>query len=186
MSNYGGTPNRMHTVDPELFPTIRAAADLQKLYFEVCPEIKRWQMRTVDQAAERAYLRNPFGYRHWFWNVKVWKKVEGEWVSEWGEDAKRALAFLPQSTAAGIIKEAMLRIADAGLAPYLRLQIHDSLVCQIPVRTFDSVARAIFKLMIEPCRELVLDPKMGLGPYLGIGAEAKRGSDWSRMREIVL
>jgi DNA polymerase I-like protein with 3'-5' exonuclease and polymerase domains len=186
MSNYGATPSRIQANYPESFGSIRAASDLQRLYFEVCPEIKRWQTRTVDQAAERAYLRNPFGYRHWFWNVKVWKKIGGQWESEWGEDAKAALAFLPQSTAAAIIKEAMLRIKAAGLAAYLRLQVHDSLVCQIPEARVKTIGGAIYRLMIEPSKELPLDPSWGMGAYLSIGAEAKAGPNWGQMKVVEL
>jgi DNA polymerase I-like protein with 3'-5' exonuclease and polymerase domains len=183
-SAYGGTPLKIHGTQPELFPTVKAARDLQALYFEVCPEIRQWQNATVQEAAQAGYLRNPFGYVHWFWNVLRWTKVQGEWVSEWAEDAKAALAFKPQSTAAGIIKEAMLRIRDAGLAGYLRLQVHDSLVLNIPDRLVDSVGKAVVRLMTQPEPYLPLDPRMGLGAFLSIGVEAKAGGSWGEMKEV--
>lgn len=178
MSNYGGTPNRMVDANPETFPTIKIARSLQDLYFEVCPAVRKWQQHTVSIAAKQAYLRNPFGYLHRFWNVLNWKKErDGQWYSSWGEDAKRALAFLPQSTAAGIIKDAMLEIERQGLGGYLRLQVHDSLVAMIPTNDH-AIADRLAAIMAAPCKALPLEPAWGMGPYLSIEVETKEGPSW--------
>jgi DNA uptake protein ComE-like DNA-binding protein len=115
-SNYMMTPRRMWELYPEQFKTRKEAASLQALYFEVCPAVQRWQQQTIEVTDNGAMLRNPYGYLHYFFNVKEWSKHNGSWIWKPGEDAKRAIAFMPQSTAAAIIKEAMLRLKANGLA----------------------------------------------------------------------
>jgi DNA polymerase-1 len=184
LSLYGGTPARLCDAYPEYWPTRREAAKFQDFFFETYPEIKRWQNQTVALAGRQAYLRNPFGYLHRFWNVLSWRKVDGKWEQEWAEDAKRALAFLPQSTAAAIIKEAMLRLRDRGLAPLLRLQVHDSLVCMLPSVGWENLAATIVEVMTAPNPELPLDPTWQMGEALTIGVESKVGESWGSLRKV--
>jgi hypothetical protein len=182
-SNYLGTPARMVDANPETFPTRKVAKELQDLYFDVCPGVKKWQEHTVQLAAKQGYLRNPFGYIHRFWNVLNWRKErDGEWHSSFGEDAKRAVAFNPQSTAAGIIKDAMLELDRIGLSHYLRLQVHDSLVLEIPEESIPQVLTAVATVMATPNTHLPLDPAWGLGNYLGIEVESKVGPSWGEMK----
>ena len=179
--NYGMTPTRQHQLYPEYFPTVKDAGALQQRYkVNIFPEITQWQNDTVAIADKSVILRTPFGYQHAFWKVFEWEKKHGEWESHWGEDAKRALAFKPQNTAAGIIKEAMLRIKAAGYAEFLRLQIHDSLLCEIPTERLDEVAGVITRIMQEPvrCLELPWAP----GEYLTIGTESSYGTRWGSLQ----
>jgi len=182
MSNYGGTPQRMNQANPESFPTVKAARELQAMYFDICPEVKVWQEHTVAMADKHGYLRNPFGYLHRFWQVRGWKRdPDGRWVASWGEDAKRALAFLPQSTASGLLKEALLRLRHTAVAPYLRLQVHDSLLCEIPEDEVDEICRLLQEELEKPSAYLPLDPAWGMGDYLSIGTETKTGPNWGEM-----
>lgn len=179
LSNYAGTPARMRQAHPELFPSVRAAAELQDLYLSVCPAVRKWQENTVYRAKEEGYLRNPFGYVHRFHSVIDWKLVDGKWEDSWGDDAKRALAFLPQSTAAGIIKEAMLRLwYDTDLGRYLRLQVHDSLVLSVPKGLVEEITERVRQEMEKPVTALPLEPAWGLGSHLVIYTESKHGPNW--------
>lgn len=178
LSGYGGTPKKMHIAEPEAFPTIKDAEKLQGIYFDLCPYIKKWHLSTQLQAEKDGFLRNPFNYVHRFGRIFSYKKERGEWVREQGDDANKCLAFLPQSTAAGIIKEAMLRLyedrfEEAG--QYLRLQIHDSLVSEVPLEIQDQVAQIMEEEMSKPIPELRLPASYGLGPLLNIEVEGKRG-----------
>ena len=184
MSNYGGTPQRMNQSNPESFPTVKTARELQALYFDICPEVKVWQEHTVAMADRQGYLRNPFGYLHRFWQVRNWvKERDGRWVASWGEDAKRGLAFLPQSTASGLLKEAMLRLQHTTVAPYMRLQVHDSLLCEIPEGEVDEMCRLLRAEMEKPSEYLPLNPAWDLGNFLSIGTETKTGLSWGQMEE---
>lgn len=162
---------------------------------------------------EKGY--HPFGYKHWFWSViryqpitetqriRAERRGEGhlciEIQSKWykvklGEDAKRAIAFFPQSIARGILTEAMLRlfhpesesfIGDAfyGKTP-LRAPIHDSLLLEVPVRTESTVLDRVYREMLRPIPEIPLPVEWELGQYLSIGISAKAGVRWSDMEKV--
>jgi DNA polymerase family A len=229
-TNYCSSPRAMHLDDPELFPSTKVAEDLQNLYFECCPRLKPWWGEVRERAYSKGYLggplkhhsqasgdwyreliqsgAHPFGYKHWFWHIKDFKKVTkaqamqarakgkpvaelgaGWYVISWGDDAKRAVAFYPQSTAAGVIAEAILRlftpgeehfIGDAyyGQTP-LRAQVHDALLLEVPDEQEERVLRALAGAMACRVREQPCPPEWGLGDYLRIGVEVKVGRNWS-------
>jgi uracil-DNA glycosylase family 4 len=160
------------------------------------------------------WLYHPFGYRHWFWGVIGYKPITTTQVQRmraagkktytvingrpfkilYGEDSKRVIAFFPQSTAAGVLKEAMLRLfhPDApsfigdqfyGRTP-LRAPIHDSLLLEIPARRFDYVASVVLGEMQRPILQQPLPPEWGRGSHLRVGVAAKTGLDWMHMEDL--
>jgi hypothetical protein len=173
------------------------------VYFELFPEIRQWHRELthrVDGTKRRrsedgdgvpvdpwtlgvCYARNPFGYTHRFYDVLHWSKVNGEWVSEFGEDAKRLVSFLPQSTAAAIIKQAAKRLyyEFPWVGETLRLLIHDSILGETPERDLGTCLRVSDQVMSAPIPELPLDPTWGMGEFLSIGTEAKSGQSWGSM-----
>jgi hypothetical protein len=203
-SNYMMTPRRMYELFPESFPSVKEAAQLQGLYFELFPAIKKWHRELcvrVDGTKRRTggdsdplesvdpwtlgvcYARNPFGYVHHFYNVLDWERVGNEWVSSFGEDAKRLVSFLPQSTAAAIIKKAAKRIfyEFPWVGDTLRLLIHDSILGESEERSVQICLDISAKVMEAPIEELPLDPSWEMGEYLTIGTEAKVGTSWGGM-----
>jgi hypothetical protein len=206
-SNYMMTPRKMSYEYPETFPTTDKAAKLQGLYFDIFPEIRDWhrnltqrvdgtkQRRAVDGAGERidpwtlgvCHARNPFGYVHRFYNVLDWEAVEYEgkleWISSFGEDAKRLVSFLPQSTAAAIIKRATKRIwyDYPWVGQTLRLLIHDEIFGECEEGDLQTCLDVSQQVMEEPIPELPLDPAWGMGTHLTIGTEAKVGQTWGSM-----
>lgn len=168
---------------------------------------------------------HPFGDKHWFWSVFTYKKItsaqywkivalarrkgwddsaapvanfNGQYFRvNLGEDGKRAVAFLPQSTTAGKLKEVMLRLFDPtspsylgtiadGLTP-LRAPIHDSLLLEIPSRLFELVAETVFREMQRPFLQMPMPAEWGLGPYLSTGVSAKTGlagRSWAAMEKL--
>lgn len=203
-SNYLMMARRMHELYPESFPTVKAAAKLQDLYFELFPAIRRWhrdlcvrvdgtKLRTSDGLVREdsidpwtlgvCYARNPFGYVHHFYDVLHWVKADNEWHSEFGEDAKRLVSFLPQSTAAAIIKQAAKKIyyEYPWVGQTLRLLIHDSIMGEAPDGEIQRCLDVSRQIMEAPIRELPLDPSWGMGEFLTIGTEAKVGKSWGEM-----
>jgi hypothetical protein len=127
LSNYQGTPYRMHKEYPETFPSTKAASQAQGMYYELFWEIPAWHESmclTVDGsinpdcawvppagAVGPGYITTPFGVTNTFWdviNVKPGRDGQPTW--EYGEDAKRLIAMWPQSTASSIMKLAMLGV----------------------------------------------------------------------------
>ena len=198
-SNYVMTARKMHYEYPETFRTIAAANRLQGLYFELFPEIRTWHKDLcirVDGAKRReadgpidpwtlgiCYARNPFGYIHRFYNVLDWERIENDWVWSFGEDAKRLVSFLPQSTAAAIIKRATKRVWTEypWVGETLRLLIHDEILGEEKEQQIEECLRVSAICMEAPIKELPLDPSWEMGEYLTIGTEAKVGSSWAGM-----
>ena len=173
------------------------------VYFELFPEIRQWHRdltHRVDGTRRRAndrdgseaidpwtlgvaYARNPFGYVHHFYNVLNWEKINGEWISSFGEDAKRLVSFLPQSTAAAIIKQAARVIYHdyPWVGETLRLLIHDSILGEAKEGEVETCLRVSAEVMESPIKELPLDPTWNMGEFLTINTEAKVGKSWGSM-----
>jgi DNA polymerase I-like protein with 3'-5' exonuclease and polymerase domains len=155
------------------------------VYKELFPKIPAWQVKVRLQAEKDGFLRNAFGYVLRFNRVFKYEYVNGEWDKTPGDDAEAVLAFLPQSTAAGMIKEAMLRLyfnrfEEAG--QFLRLQVHDEIFCQCPIGYADTLDDILMEEMERPVPELALPEHYGMGPYLSVLSESKRGYRWGQMK----
>lgn len=203
-SNYLMTPKKMHYEYPETFPSVQAAARHQGAYFELLPEIPEWHRelcvrvdgtkRKSAEDSERVdpwtlgvcYAQNPFGYVHRFYNVLDWERVDGKWMSSLGEDAKRLVSFLPQSTAAAIIKQAGRRLWNEypTVGMTMRLWIHDEILGEVSEADVDECLVVSKMVMEAPLPELPLDPAWGMGEFLSIGTEAKVGNVWADMRKV--
>lgn len=203
-SNYLMTPKKMHYEYPETFPTIAAAARLQDAYHELFPGIRKWHRELAERvdgtrrkSAEDGeaiepwtlgvcYVQNPFGYIHRYYNVLDWERVDGTWFASLGEDAKRLVAFLPQSTAAAIIKRAGRRLwyEFPSVGDTMRLWIHDAILGESREEMVEECLQVSKMVMEAPIEELPLDPAWGMGPFLTIGTEAKVGQSWAGMQEV--
>lgn len=186
---------------------LKLVANVMGIYFELFPDISRWHRelcQRVDGTKRRsiegepdeldrvldpwtlgvAYARNPFGYVHHFYNVLDWERIGSEWVSSFGEDAKRLVSFLPQSTAAAIIKAAAKRIyyEYPWVGETLRLLIHDSILGECPERELEECLRVSESVMQSSITEMPLDPTWNMGEFLTIGSEAKSGTSWGTMQ----
>lgn len=155
------------------------------IYFALFPEIKKWHHRIWAATEKDGFVRNPYGYVHRFYRVYSYEKIGGAWQKKPGVDANKVVAFLPQSTAAGIIKEAILRLYfdrfdEAG--QFMRLQIHDEVFCEVPISLVDHVDAVMQEEMERPIKQLPLPTSYGMGEYLSILTEAKRGDRWGSMR----
>lgn len=202
-SNYKMTPRKMHYEYPEHFKSTKDAARLQSLYFDLFPEIREWhrelclrvdgtKRRRVGDTTETldpwtlgvCFAKNPFGYVHRFYNVLDWTKVDGKWESSDGEDAKRLVADLPQSTGAGIIKRVMrtLWYEYPWVGETLRLPIYDAMFGECREEELDQCLTISQQVMEAPIPELPLDPTWGMGDHLTIGSEAKVGKSWASMQ----
>jgi uracil-DNA glycosylase family 4 len=158
---------------------------VMEIYFELFPEIRVWHKTVMAQTDRDGYIRNPFGYVHRFFRVFEWEKVGDQWQKIPGPDANKVIAFGPQSSAAGIIKEAMLRLYQSRFeeaGQYLRLLIHDELFLEVPSDLVDSVDEVLRIEMEKPILCMPLLPAWGMGDHLNINTEAKRGDRWGEMK----
>jgi DNA polymerase I-like protein with 3'-5' exonuclease and polymerase domains len=175
--NYLLTPYGLQDEYPELFPKRKGAERLYELYWGL-PEtakVRDWQRATVERAHKEKHLNNHFGGRHYFYQLYRWNARRKEW--EFGDDAKRAVAYLPQSDAAFIQREVLLALwgIDDLLREWLRLAIHDSIVLEVPEFYVNWAVQQLHREMTQPW------PQLG---GLTIGCEVKVGPSLGEMKEV--
>lgn len=193
-TNYGLTARGMVNNYPELF-TLAAAEKLQRLYLDLCPKLGAFQKHVRDFAHKHHYLGgsdHPFRYKHWFWRVYAYNAKSGNW--SFGEDANKVVAYLPQSTAAGVIKDAALRLMDPDSPWYIgdlfggrtpiRALVHDSILIEVPKKKQEFAVQALVEEMIKEIKCQPCSPEWGLGSYLSIPVAVKAGPDWLNMENV--
>lgn len=133
-SNYREGALLLHRTFPEIFPTVKIAQELQDLYFGLFPKIVAWQDSVVKQCHEHCFVENPWHVKRWLWAAKKWhfNRRSGEWELVDGDDAKKAIATIPQGSAGMIMRGALMRpgwdaILDRACG---MMTIHDSLVAR--------------------------------------------------------
>jgi hypothetical protein len=216
-SAYGLTAHGMATTFDQFFTSVKQAEKLLAIFYnQMAPKIRDFHRSVRLQAHRDHYLggaSHPFHYKHWFWSVLQYRMItaaqamtrrkNGGWVEtingrdfavDWGDDSKRAIAFFPQSIAAGILMEAMLKLylpwitstyigtAYYGATP-LRAPIHDSLLQEIPKRIVAEVIRRVLEAKTAPIPELPLPAEWNMGSHLAIGVDVKFGDDWGHMQK---
>jgi DNA polymerase-1 len=183
-SNYLLSHFGLHDEYPEYFPTRKKAKEFQEFYFGLFPKLRQWQQATIDRAHLETYLDNHFQYRHYFFSVYNRKRttpaeqqLTGEkWKWVHGEDAKRAVAFVPSSDASAMQTEYLLELVEhRAVAAGLRNLVHDSFWIEVPENDVDQVARQVQQTMTKPF------PELG---GLSVGVELKVGPNLGEMQPL--
>lgn len=164
---------------------LKTVTKVMDVYYTLFPSIRRYHRQTLEEAEKEGYLRNPFQYIHRFSRIYDYTKMYGEWEKKPGSDANKAIAFKPQSTAAAIIKEAIIRLffnrfEEAG--KYMRLQVHDEILLEVPENRLELVDVVVSEEMERPIPELKMPLSWGMGECLSINTESKKGRSWGSMK----
>ncbi len=114
--------------------TIGEARHFIATWFLAHPEIQEWHERVERDVSSTRTIHNAFGYRKIFYDRP--DRILPE-----------ALAWIPQSTVAIAINKALLNIFRNLPQVQLLSQVHDSLVMQVPRRTFPGILKDIKKEM---------------------------------------
>lgn len=180
-SNYLLSPYGLHDEYEEFFPTEYDAQKMQDLYFgtPAGQAVRAWHKATIEEAYSKKYLDNSFEYRHYFYGpMYKFSKRERKWIVDHEGDAKRAVAFRPQSDAAAIQRNDLLALElDPVIRDYIRLPTYDSLVVECPTNLVDKCCSALYTQFSKPIEEL---------GGLTIGFEIKVGDSLGDMQEISL
>lgn len=115
-TNYGITASALARV---LNITIKEAEAFQKAWFAAHPGILDWHKRVMSSLYATRSVSNRFGYY-----IRFEDRVE--------QCFTEALAWIPQSTVALVINKLWLRILKELPWVQVLMQVHDSLVMQIP------------------------------------------------------
>jgi hypothetical protein len=188
-TNYGMGPYLMHMNEPETFPSLKMAKDAQKFYKNAVPELFQWQYELRMRAKKEGYLTNPWGIRHYFYDVFTYEMDEGQIVMgkdgnpkvNLGKDAKRVVAFKPQSSAGMFARDNCALLHKAIHRTWVmpaNLTVHDGYVLAVPNHATDIEAAT--KLFINTLTRPI--PQM---EGLRVGCEVEYGPNWGEMTKIV-
>lgn len=127
--NYGV---RAPTLAKTLGITVHAADRFIKRWFLLHPQILDWHHRILDSIQTTRSVQNRFGFRMYFFD-----RIELCFTE--------ALAWIPQSTVALVTDTYLLRLEESEVAQVL-LQVHDSVVSQVPTAELDFRLRKMHEL----------------------------------------
>jgi DNA polymerase I-like protein with 3'-5' exonuclease and polymerase domains/uracil-DNA glycosylase len=156
-TNYLGTADG---IAPRIGLLVHETERIQKWYFGLAPEIRKWQEDIKKQVSSRRFVQNVFGYRTYFFD-----RIEGTVFNQ-------AVAWIPQSTVACLINRAYVKIDDELPDVDVLLQVHDSLVGQVPSHNAEQHLDAIVK-----CSEIPLPYAEPLIIPVGIASSSKSWGD---------
>ena len=167
---------------PEAFPTQKLAKEYQDTYFGLFPKIRLWHQNVLRVASKQTFLDNHYGIRHYFYNVLNWNPDTREY-DKLGDDAKRAVAFIPQADGSCIQNIDLLELADDPvIEPCLRLVIHDSKVLEVPLELVDYVCQRLHQTMNRPRPELGGE---SIGVEIACGTDLRKSAmDTWRPKEV--
>ena len=128
----------------------RVIAGFEQAY----PKVKELSQRLQKEARYAGFITTPFGRR-----LPVDK-----------ERPYSALNYVVQSTSRDITAEALLRLHDAGITPFIRLPIHDEVLASVPEGKAEQAASRISEIMATDFR----------GVFIGTDSEVG-GRSWGSL-----
>jgi DNA polymerase-1 len=134
-TNYGG---QARTMAAHCGITVHEAERAQRNWFAAHPNIRQWHLDISTQLQTTRTVSNKFGYKRFYFD-----RVDDKLV-------KHALAWIPQSTVACVINRGLVNIHNHIPAAQLLLQVHDSLVLQIPETQLQTLLPQIHQNMLIP------------------------------------
>ena len=157
--------------------SIAEAKALMAIKDAAAPLVTAWKKSTLWRAHKEGFLENPFAYRRYYTHVLAPVETpEGMKLSR-GEEANKALAFLPQSTAAGMMRLVLRPVWEASKVHAFSLiaTIHDAVLLEVEENAVERVVKIVKGIMERPWVEL---------DGLAIPTEAKAGRRWSEMEVV--
>lgn len=131
---------------------------------------KGTQTVSLLTTSTRTFLADGYAMHNcmWFWDVYQWDARYSKY--RLGNEAKSAISFLPRDTAAGMLKEVLLRLKPLAEEGIMLCSTHDAILCQVREDDVDRVDAIVKAEMERPVLEL---------NGLSIKSEAKVGKCWS-------
>lgn len=189
LTNFGGGAFLLWKTFPEEFPTKQSAEEAQAMLYNMLPKLKQFHNWVRETAKKQGYLELPgWRHRHYFYSVYAIDPRTGHMKQ--GKDAKRALAYFPQGSAAAFMRDNMLLLAYGdqaaewlGIEPlglgdgYLdwlpaNVVIHDGYTLEVPDGKEEQAAEALEKILTRPIPQL---SNLRVGAEIDIGPV---GGNW--------
>lgn len=143
-TNYVARAKTLHENGDIAWP-LGKCESFQRKWFALHPGIRAWHSRIQRGLALDRTVRNQFGYRIIFYD-----RIESI--------LPEAVAWGPQSTVAEVCFRGALQLRDACPWAEILIQVHDSIVFQVPIHRDDCVAqiRASLPVPVPFSDELVI------------------------------
>lgn len=117
-TNYGASARTL-SLNPDIGGSIKDNERFQWNWFRLHPGVRAWHTRTHTQLLCNGTIHNRFGYR-----IIYFDRPDGL--------LPHALAWIPQSTVAEVCFRGALRLEESFPSIQILIQVHDSLVFQMP------------------------------------------------------
>ena len=183
--NNGMGYRKLYNVYMEYFESQSEAKRVMALLDSLFPQAKVFREQVCAQAHEQGYLISRAGSIRYFFEVYK-AKYNKEGVAEWshGPDQEAAKSYFQQNLSHGHLKDAMIRLDDAGLLEQAGVctPIHDAIIGIVPNHLLATVIPAIASEMEKPSTILV-DP-VSAPNGLSVGVSVKLGKCWKDMVEL--
>jgi DNA polymerase-1 len=170
-TSYGMGPRHMSNL---LKISLTQAQEILRIKDAASPKVAAWKNTIRRQAHSQGFLENPFKYRRYFTHVFSKDHRTGEW--KLGDEANKCLAFLPQSTAAGMLRETLLLVSEVQRVLHpsfgMLVPIHDAILLEVREGMREEVTAKVKEIMQRPWVEL---------GGLSIPVDVKWGSSWGDM-----
>jgi DNA polymerase-1 len=134
LTNYGGKARMLASA---LGITVHEADMFQKRWFAAHPRILAWHKRIERELRQFRKVVNPFGFERYYFD-----RVESIFTE--------ALAWVPQSTVALVTNKGLINIDKNLPDAQILIQVHDSLVLQIPTNQTPNIYQTILSHMLIP------------------------------------
>jgi DNA polymerase-1 len=134
-TNYGAAARTL-ALNPAIGFTYAEAEWFQERWFSLHPGIKEWHMRTRDSLFASRSVHNAFGYR-----IIYFDRIDSL--------LPQALAWIPQSTVAEVCFRGALQLERELSDVEMLLQVHDSIVFQIPEKLYEPSTLSRIKRALE-------------------------------------
>jgi hypothetical protein len=163
--SFGMGPWLMAKDYPDLFPTVKDAIVIQDFIFREVPGLKAWQHTIRVNAQKSGYVDNPWGLRHYFYDVFTYEHdddgnlildEQGNPKVKKGHDHNRAIAFKPQSGNAMFMRDNLILMGESKWREYMPaiVSIHDGYTLDVPEALADEAAKFLEDLLTRPITEM--------------------------------
>lgn len=134
------------------------------------PGIKLYQSGVQRELNKTRVLKTAKGMKRYFYS-----KLDSNTY-------RRAYAFLPQCTVAEITNDAIVAMEEPirELGGFVLLQVHDSVLVEIPERHVQTAHDIIYKAMVQP---IEVYPFFGEADVMTIQVDCKVGTHWGELKE---
>jgi DNA polymerase-1 len=159
-TNYGAHPKTLSTI---LGWSVREAEVFQSRWFSLHPGIKDWHRGVEAELRTNRVARNRFGYR-----IIYFDRIDAL--------LPQALAWIPQSTVALCAFKGALQLERACPEVEILLQVHDSIVFQVPFAFAENVNRFTEALSVP----IPYDPPLNIA--WGLARSEKSWGDCEKVK----